>query len=878
MKTKFIKAIAIAAVAASATLPAWATSVTYRQAGNFEVLKLDGSLSSDTEITSTPQLAFPDISLDDIPERCSFFSTIYGTAINVQNVIVVGMHEKRHYDAQGHADKIALQFATWDERTNDNHMKGVVVALTNGEGGVYVQRVAQFHKKNVWNPHVAYYDMDASGNISQANSPNSWAAPGTTYLLKGFRLQGSSPTAAGKADVLVISGATVDDIKNCDFIAGLRYGYSSNVRATDNYATFITPWPNSTNPEKLVMQFEHPSDMKKTAVIQMTNGVYKGESAVYAYQSFHTWNGNAGIQRYSVDQSTGAVTASNTGGSSNATTSDPPQYPVHGLYMWPQCVKKTPNRTRVFSDPSKTLTLDDIKEGEFTSRFCGGYIQAYFHNTPNSAKGFNKKVYTDDSGSVTNIIVEIQAQDGSAAKCVVVSLENGEDGIYASALFARWKYETVGYEFYQVSKTNGTDMAVAEKENVDGYGVCDLRVTVPTMWTLDQDRTWSELRDGATLDSDAFVRIKVTDSDAVLTVDEKVNVSQIEFVDGTGATLNIAEGQTVTAESISGCVTNILNSGTVVKTGEGTATWPFNNDSTGVTIVSNGTLKVASVTGTGSSHTIRVASGATFDVNGKNYASDKYYGVTATVHLEEGANLANTQGHTGHNYNNFEIVRLVLDGDATVTATKDFGIVGINYSGARLELGSHTLTVTGGKEFLLHTTTVTGTGKVIVDSGTFTTMGTSGGDDWTLETGEDATLTIGGSSVAVGNFVNGGSVSGNATLTVNGTLTPGSAAINKLTLASGSTVKATGTAQVVNTTFAASGTVTIDASEITAETLRAGDVAVLTVPAAFDPSGVTWNVTGAAIAGTREKWRTDAGNDTKTLYIARPSGLTVIFW
>ena len=82
---------------------------------------------------------------------------------------------------------------------------------------------------------------------------------------------------------------------------------------------------------------------------------------------------------------------------------------------------------------------------------------------------------------------------------------------------------------------------------------------------------------------------------------------------------------------------------------------------------------------------------------------------------------------------------------------------------------------------------------------------------------------------------------------------------------------------MVSGTFSASGAVTIDASEIAAETLRAGDVAVLTVPAAFNPSGATWTVAGATIAGTRAKWRADEGDTTKTLYIGRLSGLMVIF-
>jgi hypothetical protein len=111
-----------------------------------------------------------------------------------------------------------------------------------------------------------------------------------------------------------------------------------------------------------------------------------------------------------------------------------------------------------------------------------------------------------------------------------------------------------------------------------------------------------------------------------------------------------------------------------------------------------------------------------------------------------------------------------------------------------------------------------------------------------------------------------------------GELTPGNVVTN-LTLASGATVKATGTAQVVSTTFAVSGdgdkTIKVDASGITKEQLDAGNVAVLTVPSSFNTSSVTWNVSGEQIAGTRAKWRTDG--TTQTLYLCKPIGLTVIF-
>ena len=131
--------------------------------------------------------------------------------------------------------------------------------------------------------------------------------------------------------------------------------------------------------------------------------------------------------------------------------------------------------------------------------------------------------------------------------------------------------------------------------------------------------------------------------------------------------------------------------------------------------------------------------------------------------------------------------------------------------------------------------------------------------------------------LTVKNFENGGSCIGTKKLTVKGMLTPGSAAIANLTLADGATVKATGTAQVVSTTFAASGKITVDASEIDAQTLKAAGetgIPVLTVPMAQVPSGVNWPVSSEPIRDTRVKWVTNG--DTKTLYLAKPNGLILV--
>ena len=297
-------------------------------------------------------------------------------------------------------------------------------------------------------------------------------------------------------------------------------------------------------------------------------------------------------------------------------------------FVVPACVGTSP--VKVWSGK----TLDEIAYGStFTARFAGSSNKDTYY-VPNSSTGYYEKVLRDEGGSVTNIIVEFQRQNDKYVRCVVVSFENGVGGIYATGLGARYMTGTVGEcEFYYEDELHGTSVTpFATTPTANYYTVFDLRVDAPStkVCTLDSDNTtWSTLRGDETLSSDTLVVIKAT-GDYTLVVDESVNVGQIVFVDGTGSTLSVASGNTLTTESVSG-IGKILNAGTLVKTGDGTATMPFDNASTGVTIVSNGTLKVASVTGTGTAHTVRVKSGATFDVNDTP--------LTLSVILEEGANF-----------------------------------------------------------------------------------------------------------------------------------------------------------------------------------------------------------------------------------------------
>lgn len=356
----------------------------------------------------------------------------------------------------------------------------------------------------------------------------------------------------------------------------------------------------------------------------------------------------------------------------------------------------------------------------------------------------------------------------------------------------------------------------------------------------------------------------------MLTIDENVEVFRIEFVDGDGATMTVASGKTVISEVIEG-VGHILNNGVLVKTGAGMLELPFDRDSAGETVVSNGTVKVASVTGTGTSHQVRVASGATFDVNA-------IQNIHVVLRLEAGATYTNGKQYSGNLYNVYLPVRIILDDDATATATYSFGIDGPNHGTTQIDLGTNTLTLNGTSncEFMFYNTTVNGTGKIVVDGVRLRTYANNPGDDWTLEVEEDGEVSINGTGLTVGNFINGGAVSGAAKLTVKGTLTPGSSAISSLALADGATVKLTGTdnAQTVSTTFAASGTVTIDASAIPSaywHAAKPNPIPVLTLPS--KPEGVAWAVAGAERPDIGVRWNAASS----TLHLYKSTGMVVIF-
>ena len=528
--------------------------------------------------------------------------------------------------------------------------------------------------------------------------------------------------------------------------------------------------------------------------------------------------------------------------------------------------------TPILVFPGKTI--DEIKEADFTSRFFGKSVDNEFAAL-DSAKGYNKKFYFS-GGSLSSFVVEFQIVNNET-KCVPVEFTNGVGGVYAKALGAYYMDigTPIGTVFLEqdMSMSYGNKRAVTTSPSEPDYGVCDFicYAAAPTVeWTLDADKNWSDFSGYDALAADDYVRIKAT-GNYTLTMDVDVSVGKIEFMGASGSTMNVSAAHTVTAAGISG-IGHIANSGTIVKTGNGTDYLPFANASTGVTIVSNGTLKVASVTTAsgnpynlipdGVNQEVRVATGATFDLVGQ-------IDLTVSVRLAEGANFENSGEVIGNS--KMQTVQLILDGNATATFKKDFGILAPGYKATRLELGDNTLTLDGANmQFWLSNATIAGDGTIDVYRGYLTCVRDSTGSDCTLSIGAGGGLRITeGRVLSVKNFVNGGTIHYDSPgmLQVTGTLTPGNN-VNKLTLASGATVKASATTkQTVTTEFSASGTITIDASEISESALKAGNILVLTVPYAYDTSSAAWVVSNPPIAGARAKWIGD-GETSKTLYLA----------
>ena len=297
--------------------------------------------------------------------------------------------------------------------------------------------------------------------------------------------------------------------------------------------------------------------------------------------------------------------------------------------------------------------------------------------------------------------------------------------------------------------------------------------------------------------------------------------------------LDIASGATVVRTGTAGLVDGGLSgAGTfVLDLGAGkTLTMTKNNTSyKGVVTVASGTVKFGDRRSFGSRpSTIRVKGGATLDE--ANVQDGDYNGEKNKVILEAGARLISSPGVSDAKLP--PLTTVTLEGDATVDAS--FGQVSIsehwNDVGTHINLGEHTLTVTGGT-FYVSYCTIAGTGTLDVLGGS-KVISTHDYDNevvsskclsGTIRLREGATWQLANyvnraTSLSVTNLVLDGAVTravNTYTLTVTGSIT-GKGTTPTLTMGSGAVFKPSGTGYLT-VTESFSGTMMIDASGLDLE-------------------------------------------------------------
>jgi len=597
-----------------------------------------------------------------------------GSIANLMGAVVAdGLNTHEFTDASGNITNIVTEFQYNDGGT----AKSVAVKLSNGADGVYGQSLSAcdghtlgyvtsgMSKWPLARPHLSA-GIGVCGLKAIADTAKIYRqGPTRTFGVMDM----AAPTSSTKfptSEVAGFSGLTLEDLSGCVF---LSYMQSGSIAGRYLLGKHPTLYPTSGDAEKLAVQFTaEDGSWKKSAYIQFA---YNANGAVTIQKVHNTWTSSGNVNAntktfndnfFTVGPSDGS-SYDNVGSNHNNT-----QYDLWGLQVFPGFVQTSP--TLLF----KGATLNDIENATFTARAAGGWLPVIV----NRVDGYNRHVVKDGSGDVTSIVVEFQYLDGSTVKVVVVRFENGEGGVYGTAIRKCWTNTSLGYQFVNydgegnVSGYNGSnDDGAAVNPIDDGYGVYDVQATVESdanEWTLDADRNWSSFTGGEAFDDDAAtVRVKVTENGATLTIDENVTVGKIVFVNAAGVdvttnALVVASGVNTSilaieaatgvhltvptslgalsatagigatvAYSGDGTVSGVLSGAGAVAVSSGRVTFTGANDFTGGFVVRSGAVAVAgasvaqgAATGpfgaidTGSPRSVTVEAGGMVDVNGQN--------------------------------------------------------------------------------------------------------------------------------------------------------------------------------------------------------------------------------------------------------------------
>lgn len=194
------------------------------------------------------------------------------------------------------------------------------------------------------------------------------------------------------------------------------------------------------------------------------------------------------------------------------------------------------------------------------------------------------------------------------------------------------------------------------------------------------------------------VKLPVETINAVGSLDLKENVT---------LAVDVAEGEVAITKGISG---NFA----FVKTGAGTLKLDAEIVPNGGTVIEEGTLKFGTHYLGGGAYNgaanVRVKAGTIFDFNGK--ADSWMHEIT----LEEGSVLKNSGGNMGNGSR--QLAGIILEGNATVEAVGDFGLVASQWGNTKLRLNGYCLTKVGVGNFWITKVVNTTAGTFRVKEGT----------------------------------------------------------------------------------------------------------------------------------------------------------------
>jgi len=557
----------------------------------------------------------------------------------------------------------------------------------------------------------------------------------------------------------------------------------------------------------------------KTVVVKFTDGA-DGVWA-QAVAARHVTSDNYAYQFVSLDAEDGTVTYNGLP-DTVATSYNAANYGICGLtasqFLPPDAAERG-TAVRVWANAAgePVLTLDDIKDYDFASRFAGTSTSDNGQRGSTTV-GCNKAfTLSETDGSVVAMTVEFQFLDSPYLKCVVGRFTNGVDGVYGIARCQKFidVNNVPGGGFgYSFANADGTypSGSTASGFTVNGYGIYELVATPPASMTelvLDASKTWTELVSGVDLGvRDQTIQVRVTGENPTLTFDAAFDRSRIRFVGDPGtaaasvalsgaatasftldalelgsgfaltlplaaapATATVAAGATLrwTAPEAGGTLSTAIDGAGGVALLSGTATFTgLSRYLGGTTVKSGATLKpgrfgvVDSATGfllgpfgaSSAQNPVTVEDGGLYDYVGRG---DVYH-----YFVIGGTNrLVNTGGDVGSG--TAQTYGISLSEDAALVMTNgSFGIVTRSHKAAgTLGLNGYTLVKAGNKPFYIWTsgTKVAGTGTLEVAEGVLdVNMGALTADkNTTLRIGPNASLAL-GHNLTFGRIENNGTV------------------------------------------------------------------------------------------------------------------------